>query len=372
MMVYAWATLWHERQRYIPAVLAVAISALLVAFQFGLLLGTFALISIPIDHTRADVWVGAPRVVSVDVGRPIPLDWRSRLSLPEVAAVETLVVGFNYWSKPDGGSELCILIGSRLFDGSLGAVNELTTELRDRLTAPGAVVVDEADLDRLGLRYGVGETAEVNRQRVHVVGVVRGLKGLQGPYIFCSIDTARALLQMAPDQATYFLVRCHDPADAPRVVEHLRRYDTMSAFVSSEFSRRSQLHWLFRTGAGIALGLASLLSLFVGAVVTSQTLYAATAASLREYAVLRALGISRWHMAGAVLAQSFWIGVAGVVLALAAIFVIAPTAQLLGAKVLVPLWLLGFTAVVTMLMAVLSGLAALRSLRLVEPAVLLR
>ncbi len=45
--------------------------------------------------------------------------------------------------------------------------------------------------------------------------------------------------------------------------------------------------------------------------VTSQTLYAATAASLREYAVLRALGIPRRRMAGMVMAQSLWVGLGG-------------------------------------------------------------
>ena len=62
-----------------------------------------------------------------------------------------------------------------------------------------------------------------------------------------------------------------------------------------------------------------MLGLLVGAVVTSQTLYAATAASLKEYAVLRALGIPRWRMALSVLGQSFWIGLAGVVIAVPAI-----------------------------------------------------
>ena len=47
-------------------------------------------------------------------------------------------------------------------------------------------------------------------------------------------------------------------------------------------------------------------------------------------------------------------------------------AQSLGAKVLLPVWLLAGAAAVTLVMALLSGLAALRSLRLAEPATLLR
>ncbi|MBV9122864.1 MAG: peptide ABC transporter permease, partial [Planctomycetes bacterium] len=268
---------------------------------------------------------------------------------------------------------LCCIIGARLGDHSLGALRELTPELRQRLTEPGAVVVDQGELERLGI-HGVGDVAEVTGRRVRVVGLVQGLKSLAGPYVFCSVETARPLLRLQPDppQTTYLLARCRKPEDVPGVVERLRQYHNMATFSSPEFSLRSRMHWLTKTKAGISLGCAAVLGLLVGAVVTSQTLYGATVASLREFAVLRALGIPRWRMGAMVLAQSFWVGVAGVGLALPVTFGLAQLAEALGAKVLLPAWLLGSAGTLTMIMALLSGLAALRSLRLVEPAALLR
>jgi putative ABC transport system permease protein len=372
-MSYALATLWYERQRFLPGVLAVAFSALLIALQCGLLLGLFSITSIPIDHTDADIWMGAPEVLSVDLGRPVRESYLARLACqPEVARCEIYLQGFAYWSKPDGGTELCMVIGSRLADDALGRVRELTPELRERLTEPGTIVVDESDLGRLGIG-GIGAVAEISGHRVRVVGLTRGLKSLAGPYVFCSINTARDRLRLLPDQTTYVLARCHRRADAPAVVSRLRReYSNLSAFTSDEFSFRSRMHWLLKTKAGIALGYAAALGLLVGAVVTSQTLYAATAASLREFAVLRALGIPRWRMAGLVVSQSFWVGIIGVGLALPAVHGLAELADRLGVHVDLPLWLQGGAAVVTLVMALLSGLLALRSLRLVEPAVLLR
>src|SRR5271166_150244 len=174
--------LWHDRQRYIPAMLAVMFSALLVAINFGLLLGTFSMVSVPIDHTSADIWVGQPKVVSIDVAQPIPDAWRGRLEeLPEIVETEPYIQMFLPWAKPGGGSENAIIVGSRLHEGALGAVAELTPALRVKLGEPGTVVVDHADLPRLGLTIGVGEFAEVAGIRVRVVGVVRGLKGLGGP-----------------------------------------------------------------------------------------------------------------------------------------------------------------------------------------------
>jgi putative ABC transport system permease protein len=352
--------------------LGVSFSGVLVALLCGLTMGALSVVSIPVDHTAADLWLGSPEVESVDVGCPIPERWASRLNMPEIERWEVFLRTFTHWHKPSGGSELCVILGSRLHENALGAVQELTANLRSQLTEPGSVVVDESDLHKLGLTTGVGEFAEVNGQRVRVVGLVRGLKGLGGAYVLCSIDTARRLMRLAQDQAIYLLARCRQRAEAPAVVKRLREYTDMAAFTSDEFSLSTRHHWLFRTGAGTMLGLTAALGLLVGAVITSQTLYAATAASLREYAVLRALGIPRWRMAAAVLAQSFWIGIVGILLALPAILGLAWVAEILGARVLLSGNLLGATGAGTLIMAVLSGLGALRSLRLVEPAVLLR
>jgi putative ABC transport system permease protein len=371
-MSYALKTMVFERRRFLPGILAVAFSAMLIALQCGLLLGLFAVTSIPIDRTRAHVWVAAPSVLSVDLGRPIPVKHLTRLaSQPEVVHPETFLQGFMYWAKPGGGSELCIVIGSSMEDDAVGSIGELTPELRDRLTEPGAIVIDESELGRLGIR-SVGDTAEITGWRVRVVGLIRGVKSLAGPFIFCSQTTAQKLLRLSSEQTTYVLARCRNPEDARIVAERLKAYDDMSAFTSEDFSIRSRVHWLIKTKAGASLGLAAALGLLVGAVVTSQTLYAATAASMREFAVLRALGIPRRRMVGMVMAQAFWVGLAGLATALPVVLGLAYAARMFNVPLQLPPALFGLTAIVTMAMALLSGLAALRSLRLVEPVSLLR
>jgi putative ABC transport system permease protein len=371
-MSYALTTLWHERQRYLPAVLAVAFSCLLIALQCGLLLGLFSITSIPIDESSADLWVGHPEVPSVDLGIAIPEAWQSYLALPEVERTEPYMEGFAYWKKPTGGMELVLVIGTRLGPDSIGAIKQLTSEHRTALSEPTSVVIDEGEFNRLGIAK-VGDTAEILGVRVRVVGTVTGLRSLAGPYLFCSLDTSRKLLRPPPDQCTFILGKCHNKEDAPKVVQKLQAYpNKLGPFTTADFSFHSRKHWLFKTKAGIALGLAALLGLLVGAVVTSQTLYAATIASLKEYAVLRALGIPRWRMAMMVLAQSFWVGVTGIAVALPAIFAIAYIGGEIGAKVMLPPELLAAACVITMTMAMLSGLYALRSLRHVEPVTLLR
>jgi len=373
---YSLLFIGRERGRYLPAILAVAFCAQLNILQWGLLMGTLSVLSVPIDRTRADVWVASRDVLSLELAHPIPEMWESRVaSQPDVEQTEVYLFSFGYWHKPSGGSEVCCIIGSHLGEHSLGALTDLTPQMRTDLTEPGAVVVDESELERLGIR-GVGDVAEIYGHRVSVVGLVHGFKSVGGPYVFCSLRTARMILplfQEKPHDTMYLLARCRNPEEAGALVERLhRQYHDLSAFTSEDFSLRTRMYWLTQTNAGIGMGCTAALALLVGLVVTSQTLYAATAASLREYAVLRALGIPRWRMGAMVLAQSFWVGLFGVALAVPVIFTLGACANFAGARVLLPPWLFAAGNALTMAMALLSGLAALRSLRLVEPITLLR
>ena len=374
-MDFALSTIWYERQRFLPAILAVAFSAILIAVQGGLVIGLLSMMSIPVDRSDADVWIGYPGVQSVDLGQKIPERWASRVaSVPEVEHTEPYIISFSVWTRldrtaPPATPEVCTVIGSRLDRNSMGAIREIreSPELRTKLSEPFTVLVDESELSRLGIR-GVGDLAEIMGRRVRVVGLLNGYKSLGGPYVFCSIETARAVNRYGPNECTYFLARCKTPEDAQRAKLHLNQYPQMSAFDADEFSMRSRMHWLTTTKAGIAMGFTALLGLLVGAVVTSQTLYAATAASKREFSTLRAMGIPSWRLRFTVLAQSFWVGLFGLIVAVPVTYVLMHGASAIGTQVRLHPIVVAIAIVITLLMSLGSGLAALRSFQGVDPA----
>ena len=372
-MGYSLTTIWYERQRFLPAILAVAFSAVLVAVQAGLVLGLLSMMSLPVDKARADVWVCYPGTRSVDLGRPIPERWMVRLAgHPEVERAEAAVIGFSLWTRQNGPntvSEVCTIVGTRLDADSLGAVEGVRNrpDLLVKLAEPGAVAVDASELGRLGIS-GVGADADILGVRVHVVGLVTGYKSLGGPYLFCSADTARNMLKYMPGDATYLLAKTKTPDGAAAVATRLNGYPRLTAYSAGDLSVRSRMHWLFTTKAGITVGFTALLGLLVGAVVTSQTLYAATAASQREFATLRAIGIPRWRLQLSVLSQSCWVGLFGILVAAPLTLLLTEGARRAGTNVRLHPVILVAAAGITMTMAVGSGLAALRSFQKVDPA----
>jgi putative ABC transport system permease protein len=374
-MSYALATIWHERSRFLPAILAVAFSAVLIAVQAGLLVGLLSMMSTPVDKAGAHIWVGHSGVRSVDLGMSIPEAWKGRLaSQPEVEDVEESVMGFAQWAVPASEtrqvtlSEVCMIIGTRLDVNSIAAAEPIrrNPNLLAALAEPFTVLIDRSERGRLGIDR-IGDRAVIMGQTVRVVGFVDGLRSLGGAYIFCSTETARRILYYPRSQVTYLLARCRDPRDAERVVERLRLYSKMSAFTRDEFSLRSRMHWMTTTKAGLALAFTAMLGLLVGAVVTSQTLYAATAAAQREYATLRAMGIPRWRLQFSVLSQSFWVGLGGLLAATPVTLFLAEVAGIMGTQVRLAAIIVIPACVITMAMALGSGLLALRSLQKTDP-----
>jgi putative ABC transport system permease protein len=375
---YALQTLWHDKARYAAGVGAVAFSALLIVLQVGLLLGLFETTSVPVDHTRADLWVGSQDVRSVDLGVQIPIN-QHMPRLTEKAGLtgqpEVYLAMYANLTREDGGMERCFVLGSSLDPDAAGAADVLTPELRSALTLPNSIVVDESELGRLHLSGPGDNSAKISGVDVTLVGTVRGMKSLAAPWVMCSETTARKLLSgfVQPDHCTYLLARCESPQRAKEIVRELRaEYPEMSVYTTDEFSFSCRWYWLTRTKAGIAIGYAALLGLLVGAVITAQTLYAATMAAAKEFATLLALGIPRRKIYGLVMAQSWWVGIFGVIASFPVVWLLAQAAAAGGAKVVLRWEVVTGAAFVTIGTALFSGLFALRSVRKIEPMSLLR
>jgi putative ABC transport system permease protein len=375
---YSLLMLWRDRNRFLPALAAVGFSAVLVAVQCGLVMGLVLTTSAPIDHSSAHLWVVARDAPSLHQTYTFPRDWQARLDLqPEIEHSETYLTAMGRWRLPGRGkTELCMLIGVCLDDDGLGAPRLLTPELRAALAEPGTVVVDAWEFATLGLTGSRNEAGEINGQPVRLAGMLHGFHGYNFVYVFCSQETLRLLApQFAehPDLVTCLAARCRDPRTVNTVIARLRLdYPDMGVYSSDELSSSVRQYWLFRSRGGLVLICTMVLALLVGLVVTSETLYAAVLAQSKEFAVLEALGIRRRRVVGLVLAQSFWLGLGGVVLALPCTVALAWAALAMQTRVVLSAPILALTFALTLGMALLAGLSSLRPLRNIQPAALLR
>lgn len=374
MVSLARSSLVYDWRRYAAAVFAITFAGLLVLVQLALLLGLFGTVSVAIDQSDANLWIGYPKTQSVDLGRPLPPGsavnaWMHR----SVHRVEPLTFAVGDLRRPDGGAVSVFLYGIEPAPEGLAFSRKLSREQRRLLDEPDAVIIDVADQYKLGA--SVGARVEINGKRARIAGIVEGIRGVGT----VSVLTSRASLRrFSPDlgtTTTYQLVGLRSGADPARVAGEIadaggiKRYGVWTA---EDFSVQSQIYWLLESGVGIGTGFASALALLVGVVITSQTLGGAILASLKEFAALRALGVSNASLRQVVLEQSGWLGLIGLGLTGLLTAVSAWLGDIFHVAMSFPWWLLLGVSAVILAVALGSGLLALRPLYQADPANLLR
>ncbi|MFC6839172.1 FtsX-like permease family protein [Xanthomonas theicola] len=377
MVALARQTLRHEWRRFLPVVVSVGFASLLLLLQTALVLGIFGSASVYVSGSAADLWLGYPGTQSVDQGRPIDPDAAASLYLdPQVLQVEPFVWFDGDWRGPGANGAVSIYVSGidTRADGLMFA-RLLSPALRAALREPDTVVVDRAELDKLGVR--IGRSARINGHRVRVVGVGRGLRALGGVNVLASLETTRALNtdEAHPDWPTYLVARLRPGADAEAVARGIPGAAVparIAAWSAADFARRSILFWMFDTGAGAGVLFLGGIVLLVGVAITSQTLLATVLGAAREYATLNALGVSMRALRWVVLEQAAWVGALGLfgASALGAALVALARAHDVPVAFDGSGWALCVVAV--MLLTLLSALAALRGLRRADPALLLR
>ncbi len=376
MAALARKTLIYEWRKFLPAAMAVAFSGLLLLMMTALMFGIFSSAGVYVSRSGGDLWAGYPGTQSVELGRPVPRDTEMWLRMdPAVEQVEAFQWLDGDWRGPiERGSVSVFVSGIDTSPQGLMFAHVLDAQQRGLLVEPGSVIVDAADLGKLGL--DIGGTATLNGHHVKIIAAAAGLRALGGVNIVTSLATAYWLNDAGDrDQVAYYIARLHPGADAAVVHDRLAAVGASHHFAvwtRDRFAYNAATYWMFETGAGLGFIFLALVVFIVGVVITSQTLFAAVASSVREYAMLNALGAGLSALRRVILEQAFWVGTIGVLIGSVLSFAIL----LLAAGQDVPIVFNALAAIccvaLVMSIAVISGLLAAGVINHLEPANLLR
>jgi putative ABC transport system permease protein len=361
--------LLHDRLRFVATIIGIVFAIVLVTVQMGLFMSFERMVTAMIDHAPADLWVVPVGTKCFEV--PSLVDERQRfraLSIDGVATALPVVIGFAQWRLQSRGTTPVFVVGSDARAGGLGPWNLVAGSVDD-LAIPGAVAIDQTYFERLGTE-GLGASAEIHDQKAEVKAVTKGIRAFTTtPYVFTSLDRARAYVGTPPDKASYFLLRLAPGANVEVVRARLR--ETLSdseVLTPGEFRSRSSSFWLFGTGAGAALFAGAVLGIIVGTVVVAQTLYSSTKDHLDEFATLRAIGSSARYIYQVIIYQAVLSAIVGFSVAAAiGMKIVDMTADSALPVIITPAMSLGLF-LLTVLMCVLSAIAAIVQVMRIDPA----
>ncbi len=292
--------------RSVAGVVGIAVALLLVLALKAIFAGMEGRLTAFIDSTGADVIVAQQGVTTMHMTQSaLPSSTITAIKgAPGVASADGIVYkGAFVESGPNGKSGIVALVGG-------GPVPHLVA---GRPPQSGEIVLDRVLADKLGIR--TGSTARILGARLRVSGEVEGTAAITGSYAFVALATLQRLLR-TPDVVSYVLVHSRPgitPAALAADIE--RRVPGVTATTRERFAA-SERRVVGDMSTGIVRGMI-LVGFVVGVAVAGLVAYGATLAQLRDYGVLRALGLRARRALTLVLAQVGVLVVAGFLLALA-------------------------------------------------------
>ena len=390
-MSLALSTLLYEWRRYMAAVMALALSGLLVLAMTGVFIGIGKGFTATIERSSADIIIMQPGATSLMGGpsgvprRFIPLAYRN----PQVVEVQPLDgSGGTFQSVRNVDPTMSQaerarqraprqeFVQASVIDTTPGSVTiptDYSPELVDALRQPYTVAIDETATAKLGVQ--LGDKALFNGQTVTVVGITRGYPNMMGSTIVMSRDTLRMLGRA--DTGTRvgpLMVKLRDPAQAQVVAAQL---NTQGAGQWKAWTRQeladANASAMFEEGIlVIIIGGCVVLGTIIGIAITWQTLRGAIMANIKEFASLRALGVGMGSLRRIVMELSFWVGLVGVAAAIGLTMLVQWFALSNAVIISLPPILLIVVGGGLIIIAMLSGLLSMGVLKNSQPADLLR
>ncbi len=379
-MSLALATLIYEWRRYLAAVIALAFCGMMVLAFSGLFAGIIHTELATWERSRADLIILPPNVTSlVNSNASLPSRVQPLIYLhPEVVDVEAINGnGAMFVNAPKPGQKQVqkfvqiFVVDPRPNSASLPV--DYTEQDRLALTEPGAIAIDQSSLAQLGV--SLGDSASLNGNTVWVRDILHTYPTAEQPIVIMSPDTVRLLgLDRSSIRTGPLMVRIRDAKRAEIVRDQLNQmaHGAYHASTMKEFNRANEQAVMSEQIIGLLMAFAVFLAVLIGIGVTSQTLRGAILSNIREFASLRALGISMRSLRLIVMELSFWVGVAGLGAALALTFAIAALASSIGLPLVLRAPGIIEVCILLLVIAVISGAMAMGILKKGQPADLLR
>jgi putative ABC transport system permease protein len=373
------------------AVMALALSGLLVLAMTGVFIGIGKGFTATIERSSADIIIMQPGATSLMGGpsgvprRFIPLAYRN----PQVIEVQPLDgAGGSFQSvknvdptmsqaeRARQGAPKQEFVQASIIDTTPGAVTiptDYSEELVDALRQPYTVAIDETAVTKLGVK--LGDKALYNGQTVTVVGITRGYPNMMQASIVMSRDTLRMLGQAdTGPRVGPLMIKLRDPAQAETVAAQLNALGDgqWKAWTRQELAD-ANAGAMFEEGIlVIIIGGCVVLGTIIGVAITWQTLRGAIMANIKEFASLRALGVGMGSLNLIVMELSFWVGLVGVAAAIGLTLLVQWFAAANAVIIALPPVLLIIVGGGLVAISIMSGALSLGILKNSQPADLLR
>lgn len=370
--------LLHDRAKYLGLIFSVAFAAFLISHQASIFTSLMARTTSQVmDVVDASVWVMDPRTQNFDEVKPMTMNELYRVrSVEGVAWAQPFFKANARVKTAEGLFRSCILLGVE--DATLvGAPRDMILGDVQALRKPDTVVLDAAGYNYLfpGEPLELGRTVEINDRQARIVGICQASAPFQTlPVVFARYSLAINFVGRERNTLSYVLAEPRPGVTPEELSRRIKAETGLEALPQAEWGWRTILYYIGNTGIPVNFGITVMVAIIVGTVVSGQTFYIFTIENLRQFAALKAMGVTNGRLTRMVLLQAAMVGFIGCALgvAMAAAFFLA-TKDISHLRGFILRWQIyaGTWGLIFFIVA-LASLLSVRKLRRLEPAVVFR
>jgi len=360
--------LLHDKLRFAITVVSLGFAIVMTVYDVGMFFGVTGDSVNLINRAHAELWLSEEGESHLNTPSLVPdntLGKARRLDGVDQAcaldySIANLKISDTRQVEVVGIDPACPLFQPwEVVTGDIGGLRRKDT-----------IVVD--DLALRGINYAqLGDVVELDGREMRIVAITRDNKSFSYPYVYISLQTFGSTFGTS-GYYSFVAVKVEPGADQDQITQRLANIDSDLTVSKAQEFRRSTIMALIAQGVGMIFVIV-LVGVLVGMLIITLTMYTATMERLRDFAILKALGATRWKIWSVVLEQaitktavSFGLGLA------ATLGVDYFVEKMSGIRGRYPIPVVVGCFVMIVLLAVLGSLISIRKATSVDPVMVFR
>lgn len=307
MLSTALKMLFGDVAKTIGLVFGIAFSVLLMTQQGGFFIGLISRsAAIVLDARDVDIWVMDPSTQSAENAQPLKSVDLFRVKAIDGVAAATAMSKIQVSTRtPDGRTDSAAVFG--VDDATLmGMTSKFVLGDRAALAMPGAVAIDILGYTKLfpDQELRLGDRLELNDRDVQIAAITDASPGFSAPIIInARLAEVASISPQAGTVPSFILVRVAEGQDVADVAARITTSTGLLAVSSIDFYVMTLGYVVSSTGIAFSFGVVIALGAIVGIAIVGLTFNMFIADLTKQFAVLKAIGLSNWRIILMVLAQ---------------------------------------------------------------------
>jgi putative ABC transport system permease protein len=371
--------LFGDAAKCIGLIFGVAFASLLIMQQSSTFISLMIRSSsVVLDAQEVNLWVMDPAVRYIDGSRPMRSTELSRVrGVAGVAWAVPLFKASASVRKTTGEIENAQVIG--LDEATfIGAPTNVVLGSLEALRSPDAVMIDYDGYSLLfpGQPHELGRIIEINDRRAIIGAIVRASPNFSANLlIYTTYQRALGFTNNGRNSLSFVAARAVGGETPASVARRIEAETGLRARTSTEFMWDTINYFLANTGIPVSFGTVVGLGIIVGVVVAGLTFNMFVAENIKQFAALKAIGVTNGTIFTMVLAQAGVVGTIGygIGLGVVAHFFNTVPKQSAGLRGMFLTWeVAAAMAILTVIIMLIASALSLRRVLTVDPAVVFR